>query len=171
MCEIQIFWNFFVRCLVESVTHRWQIMTTRSKERGGCCARQGCSIHFVSARLSDHAKKQTKQTYILFRNGRNFSILLFTCKLALVDSFKGNILLNHEFKNEATRANLQENKRILKWWPFWNKVCSLRDYCTKGKGMRLFVPLRCEMKIFGLSVKQQVWFSCWPPIQFLPVRS
>ena len=24
--------------------------------------------------------------------------------------------------NEATRANLQVNKRILKWRPFWNKV-------------------------------------------------
>ena len=24
--------------------------------------------------------------------------------------------------NEATRANLQVNKRILKLWPFWNKV-------------------------------------------------
>ena len=58
----------------------------------------------------------------LFQNGRNFSILLFTCKLALVALFKDNILLNFEFKNEATRANLQENKRILKWRPFWNKV-------------------------------------------------
>ena len=33
-----------------------------------------------------------------------------------------NILLNVEFKNEATKANLQENKSILKWRPFWNKV-------------------------------------------------
>ena len=24
--------------------------------------------------------------------------------------------------NEATRANLQVNRRILKWQPFWNKV-------------------------------------------------
>ena len=30
--------------------------------------------------------------------------------------------MNIEFKNEATRANLQENKTILKWRPFWNKV-------------------------------------------------
>ena len=30
--------------------------------------------------------------------------------------------MNFEFKNEATRANLQVNKRILKWRPFWNKV-------------------------------------------------
>ena len=29
-------------------------------------------------------------------------------------SLRENILLNFEFKNEATRANLQENKRILK---------------------------------------------------------
>ena len=33
-----------------------------------------------------------------------------------------NVLLNFELKNEATRANLQENKRILTWRPFWNKA-------------------------------------------------
>ena len=49
------------------------------------------------------------------------SILLFTCKLALVASF-----LNLKFKrifplNEATRL-----KRILKWWLFWNKVYDSR---------------------------------------------
>ena len=59
--------------------------------------------------------------YILFQNGRHFSILLFSCKLALVTSF-----LNSKFKRifslkEATRANLQVNKRILKLRPFWNK--------------------------------------------------
>ena len=37
---------------------------------------------------------------------------------------RGIMLFNFEFKNEATRANLQENKRILKWRPFWNKVYS-----------------------------------------------
>ena len=26
------------------------------------------------------------------------------------------------FKDEAARANLKENNRILKWRPFWNKV-------------------------------------------------
>ena len=41
-----------------------------------------------------------------------------------VASFRENIHLNFEFKNEATRANLQVNKRILKWRPFWNKVYS-----------------------------------------------
>ena len=51
--------------------------------------------------------------YALFPNGRRFSILLFTCKLALVASFKftENILLNFEFNNEATSANLQVNER------------------------------------------------------------
>ena len=44
--------------------------------------------------------------YILSQNGGEFSILLFTCKLALVASLKENILLNFEFKNEAKRANL-----------------------------------------------------------------
>ena len=33
--------------------------------------------------------------------------------------------LNFKIKNEATRANLQVNKRILKWRPFWNKTVSL----------------------------------------------
>ena len=60
--------------------------------------------------------------YTLFKNGHNFSILLFTCKLNLLPRLRENILLNFKFKNEATRANLQENKRILKWRPFWNKV-------------------------------------------------
>lgn len=43
--------------------------------------------------------------------GRNFSILLIACKLAHVASFKRNILLNSEFKNEAPRANLQYTKK------------------------------------------------------------
>ena len=31
-------------------------------------------------------------------------------------------MCNFYFKNEAKRADLQANKRILKRWPFWNKV-------------------------------------------------
>ena len=69
--------------------------------------------------------------FILFQNGCHFSILLFACKLALVASFKGNILLNFEFKNEAARVNLQVNKRTLKWRPFWNKVyCMFHQHKT-----------------------------------------
>ena len=30
--------------------------------------------------------------------------------------------MNFEFKNEAARANFQENKIIQKWQLFWNKV-------------------------------------------------
>ena len=33
-----------------------------------------------------------------------------------------HILFNFEFKNGATRATLQANKRILTWRPFWNDV-------------------------------------------------
>ena len=53
-----------------------------------------------------------------------FSIEYRKTKLALVASF-----LNSKFKrivfalNEATGANLQVNKRTLKWRTFWNKVC------------------------------------------------
>jgi len=40
----------------------------------------------------------------------------------LLPHLRENILLNiFEFK-EAARVNLQRNKIIFKWWPFWNKV-------------------------------------------------
>ena len=54
------------------------------------------------------------------------AIVVFFCFLAnypLLPRLRGNILLNFEFKNVATRVNLQENQRI-KWRPFWNKVYS-----------------------------------------------
>ena len=41
--------------------------------------------------------------YTLFQTGRHLSIILFTCKLALVASFKGR----------------------LEWRPFWNKAVVL----------------------------------------------
>ena len=53
------------------------------------------------------------------------TILVFFCLLEnepLLQCSRENILLNFEFKNKATSANLQVNRRILKWWPFWNKV-------------------------------------------------
>ena len=48
------------------------------------------------------------------------AILVFFCLLAnepLLPRLKEDILLNFEFKNGATRANLQVNKRTLKWRP------------------------------------------------------
>ena len=60
--------------------------------------------------------------YTLFQNGRYFSILLFSCKLALVASYLNSIFKGIFPLNEATRDNLQVNKRILKLRPFWNKV-------------------------------------------------
>ena len=62
------------------------------------------------------------QEYTFFQNGCSFSILLFTCKLALIASFKGKYSFEFRVKNEAARGNLQENKRILKWQPFWNNM-------------------------------------------------
>ena len=38
-----------------------------------------------------------------------------------------NILLNFMFESEAKVANLQGNKGILKWRPFWNKAYTV--YC------------------------------------------
>ena len=34
----------------------------------------------------------------------------------------GKLVFDFEFRNEATRANLQVNKRKLRWRPSWNKV-------------------------------------------------
>ena len=63
-----------------------------------------------------------KQLYTLFQNGRHLSILLFPCKLALMALFKVKYSIEFEVESEAKRANLHGNKRILKWWPFWNTV-------------------------------------------------
>ena len=38
----------------------------------------------------------------------------FTCNLALLPRLKENILLNFEFKNEATRAHLQVKQKNAK---------------------------------------------------------
>ena len=46
-------------------------------------------------------------SYTLFQNGSNFSILLFTCKLALVAWFKGKYSFESQLQgrgNENTRT-------------------------------------------------------------------
>ena len=52
--------------------------------------------------------------------------------------------MNFEFKNDATRTNLQENKRMPKWRPFWDKVHSpwkgIRRFRIEGTD--LFTPIR-----------------------------
>ena len=98
--------------------------------------------------------------YTLFQNGRNFSILLFTCKLALVASFKGNILLNFEFKNEATRANLQENKRILKWRPFWNTVYWLIGWLYLNCGS-YYNAIQTETNSVGINQATLCGYLCF----------
>ena len=53
------------------------------------------------------------------------SILVFFCLIANWPFWPRsglNILLNFTFESEVNRANLQGNKTILKWRPFWNKV-------------------------------------------------
>ena len=53
------------------------------------------------------------------------ALLVIFClltNLSLLPRLNENILLNFEFKNEATRANLHVNKRKLIWRPFWNKA-------------------------------------------------
>ena len=64
----------------------------------------------------------TKILYTLFQNGRHFSFLFFPYKLALLTSLSKLTFKEYLNSNEAKRANLQSNKRILKWQPFWNKV-------------------------------------------------
>ena len=53
------------------------------------------------------------------------AILVFFCLIASRPFWprsRLNILLNFTFESEANGANLQGNKRILKWRSFWNKV-------------------------------------------------
>ena len=53
------------------------------------------------------------------------AILVFFCLIAnwpFWPRSRLNIPSNFTFDSEAKRANLQENKRILQWRPFWNKV-------------------------------------------------
>ena len=47
---------------------------------------------------------------------------MFDCKLALLASFKVNVPLKFIFESDVKGVNLQGNKRILNWHPFWNKV-------------------------------------------------
>ena len=98
--------------------------------------------------------KLTELQYTLLQNGRHFSILLFTYKLALVASFKGKyrILLNFEFKDEATRANLQVNKRTLKGWPFWSKVYTKIRFSMDKNTSVVFV----NPDEFSLRIKRQI---------------
>ena len=84
------------------------------------------------------------EIYTLFQIGRHFIVLFFTCKLALFASF----LNSKEYfpLNEATGANLQVNKRILKWRPFWNKVYNFTwFFIFRGRGLDLVCTLfRCS---------------------------
>ena len=97
-------------------------------------------------------------SYNLFQNGRHFSILFLTSKLSLVASFKGKYSFDFEFKNEATRANLEVNKIILKWWPFWNKVCCkpetfwLHKVCSKQQKRNNW-----EFESFALQTDTALW--------------
>ena len=54
-------------------------------------------------------------------NGRHLDICFYS-NLTLIPRSRHNILLNFKLKNEASRANLNKNKRIFQWWPFWKKV-------------------------------------------------
>ena len=68
------------------------------------------------------------------------AILVFFCLLEnepLLPRLRENILLNFEFKSEVKGANLQVNKRILKWRPFWNNVYSIVKFRLCGP------PPRC----------------------------
>ena len=50
-------------------------------------------------------------------------VLLSLCAyLPLLPRLRENIFLNFDFKNNASKANLQENKRALIWRPVWNKM-------------------------------------------------
>ena len=60
--------------------------------------------------------------YTLFQNAAILVFFCFHANWSLWPSSRLDILLNFTFESEAIRAYLHGNKRILKLWPFWNKV-------------------------------------------------
>ena len=82
--------------------------------------------------INQHGLFLLTHTLLIFQNGRHFTVLLFTCKLALVASFlNSKFKRTFSFKREATMTNLQVNKRVLKWRPFWSKVYLLFEASTR----------------------------------------
>ena len=106
--------------------------------------------------------------YTLFQNGCHFSILLFTCKLALLPRLRKNILLNFEFKTEATRANLQVNKRILKWRLFWNKVY---ECYTRWNWADYSLSWLLQRTVHRHIVTDHLQTDAWPSLTSLPSMS
>ena len=45
----------------------------------------------IRSLIEEDGKEMYQELYTLFQNGRNLSILLFTCKLTLVASFKAGV--------------------------------------------------------------------------------
>ena len=67
-----------------------------------------------------------------------------------------DILLNFKLTNEAKRANLNKNKRIFKWRPFWNKVYS----CIRNEFNKTFELGRGKLAIvFHMMSRLPSWRS------------
>jgi len=66
-------------------------LRTRGRRGGVECPPQKDFFDFFKKKIYSKglALSVAVSSYILFQNGRQFSVLLFACKLALVASFKG----------------------------------------------------------------------------------
>ena len=69
--------------------------------------------------------------FALFQNGRHYGVLSFSFKLHLAALF-----LNFPL-HEATRANLQANKKILKWQQFESTMYGVQWHCDKTNVLNL----------------------------------
>ena len=82
------------------------------------------------------------------------AILVFFCSLEnepLLPRLRENILLNFEFKNEATRANLQVTKEYINGGHF---------------GIRCIVATKKELTLYGIT-DNNICFHCGEPDSFL----
>ena len=87
---------FFFSCLPRWAKACFQVMLKDFEKSSICGSSVGLFIHLIP-------------------KWPPFSILLLTCKLALVDSFTGKY------------SDLQVNERILKWRQFWRKVYYIKN--------------------------------------------
>ena len=84
---------------------------------------QAFSFAFIEKMAVEHVSETQEH------NNYNYFLSM---QIGLMSSLSNVNSKEYLTSNEALRANLHGNKRILKWPPFWNKVYKLGRNATKG---------------------------------------
>ena len=73
--------------------------------------------------MTPHNSREKTAVHTPYFKMAEILVFLSLCAyLPLLPRLRENIFSNLDFKNNASRANLQENKRALIWRPLWNKM-------------------------------------------------